>query len=137
MTPDDTWDCSLWPPSTAALRDSGTVKDGVAPPACLGGRHFLSCASGLQEDSRGGTWTGGVLIFGTRVLQKGDVTGDGVIDAVDASAVLSEYALTSTDKPSSFNVEQVIAADYDNNTAVNAVDASLILAKYAENAVKH
>ena len=77
------------------------------------------------------------IIFGTRVLQKGDVTGDGVIDAVDASVVLSEYALTSTDKPSSFNVEQVIAADYDNNTAVNAVDASLILAKYAENAVKH
>ena len=77
------------------------------------------------------------IIFGTRVLQKGDVTGDGVIDAVDASTVLSEYALTSTDKPSSFNVEQVIAADYDNNTAVNAVDASLILTKYAENAVKH
>ena len=61
LTPDDTWDYSLWPPSTAVLRDNGTVKDGVAPPACLGGRHFLSCTSGLQEDSRGGTWTGGVL----------------------------------------------------------------------------
>ena len=60
LTPDDTWDCSLWPPSTAVLRDNSTVKDGVAPPACLGGRHFLSCASGLQEDSRGRTWTGGV-----------------------------------------------------------------------------
>ena len=45
----------------AVLRDSGTVKHGVAPPAFLEGRHFLSCASGLQEDSRGGTWTGRVL----------------------------------------------------------------------------
>ena len=44
----------------AALRDGGTVKDGVTLPACLGGRHFLSCASGLQEDAMGGTWTGGV-----------------------------------------------------------------------------
>lgn len=77
------------------------------------------------------------LIFGTKVFQKGDVTGEGVIDAVDASTVLSEYALTSTDRPSELNVEQVIAADYDNNDTVNAVDASLILSKYAENAVKH
>ena len=77
------------------------------------------------------------IIFGTKILQKGDVTGDGVIDAVDASTVLSEYALNSTDKPSSFNAEQIISADYDGNGAVNAVDASLILSKYAENAVKH
>lgn len=77
------------------------------------------------------------IIFGTKLLQKGDVTGDGVIDAVDASTVLSEYALISTDNPSSLNAEQVISADYDGNGAVNAVDASLILSKYAENAVNH
>ncbi|WP_303823991.1 leucine-rich repeat protein [Ruminococcus flavefaciens] len=77
------------------------------------------------------------LIFGTKILQKGDVTGDGVIDAVDASTVLSEYAMTSTDNPSSLNVEQVISADCDGNGEVNSVDASLILSKYAENALKH
>ena len=77
------------------------------------------------------------LIFGTRIFQKGDVTGDGVIDAVDASTVLAEYALISTNNPSSFNVEQNISADYDGNGTANAVDASLILAKYAENAVNH
>jgi len=29
-------------------------------PSMDGGRHFLSCTSGLQEDSRGGAWVGGV-----------------------------------------------------------------------------
>ena len=77
------------------------------------------------------------IIFGTRICQKGDVTGDGIIDAVDASAVLTEYALISTGSPLSFNAEQNIAADYDDNGTANAVDASLILEKYAENAVKH
>lgn len=77
------------------------------------------------------------LIFGTKILQKGDVTGDGIVDAIDASAVLTEYALFSTDSPLSFNVEQNISADYDGSGTANAVDASLILEKYAENAVKH
>ena len=30
-------------------------------PAWVGGCHFLSCASGLQEDSRGGAWVGRIL----------------------------------------------------------------------------
>ena len=61
----------------------------------------------------------------------GDVNGDGMVDAVDASLILSEYASLSTGKPRKFNKEQETAADVDENGMTDAVDASLTLAYYA------
>lgn len=61
----------------------------------------------------------------------GDIDGSGIVDAVDASAILSEYALLSTSQPSSFTAEQSAAADVNADGSVDANDASVILAYYA------
>lgn len=64
----------------------------------------------------------------------GDVDGNGVVNAVDASLVLSEYANTAVGKPVSFTFYQLTTGDFNSDGSVNAVDASLILALYAKNA---
>lgn len=64
-------------------------------------------------------------------VKKGDINGDGFTDAVDASAVLAEYARMSSDKSPSFTSEQKQAADWNGDGFTDAVDASGILAEYA------
>ncbi|MBR6996949.1 MAG: leucine-rich repeat protein [Ruminococcus sp.] len=64
-------------------------------------------------------------------VTKGDTDGSGAVDAVDASAVLSYYALISTDHDGGFSPRQKLAADVDHDGSVNAVDASSILSYYA------
>ncbi|MCR4639485.1 leucine-rich repeat protein [Ruminococcus sp.] len=61
----------------------------------------------------------------------GDVNDDGSINAVDASSVLSYYAMISTKKDGGFTDEQKKAADVNHDGAINAVDASCILSYYA------
>lgn len=60
----------------------------------------------------------------------GDPNGDGRINAVDASEILSVYARTSTDKTKPKG-EELEYGDVDRNDAVNAVDASYVLSYYA------
>ena len=61
----------------------------------------------------------------------GDVNDDGKLNAVDASIVLTYYAMTSTNQNGDFTEAQKKAADLDNNGDINAVDASYILSYYA------
>ena len=65
-----------------------------------------------------------------KTVSLGDPNGDGAINAVDASIMLSNYAryATSADKPTA---EELAAGDVDKNGAVNAVDASNVLSFYA------
>lgn len=65
----------------------------------------------------------------------GDVDGNNVIDAIDASYVLSEYAKKATSQPSDFTEVQELAADVNGDSVVDAVDASFILSYYAYTAV--
>ena len=60
----------------------------------------------------------------------GDVNNDSHINAVDASSVLSYYAMVSTNKNGGFNDNQKAAADVHDGL-INAVDASCILSYYA------
>ena len=60
----------------------------------------------------------------------GDITGNGIIDAVDASMILAMYAALSTGKGDPTE-EEVKICDVDGNGEVNAVDASKVLAYYA------
>ena len=68
----------------------------------------------------------------------GDVNFDGVVDCLDASLALAEYAIIST----SFNDEHILTktqqevADVDKNGAINAIDASFIMSAYANSASK-
>lgn len=61
----------------------------------------------------------------------GDINGDKMIDAVDASLILQEYALISTGNDFTFTDNQKSVADINNDSLIDAVDASLILQYYA------
>ena len=69
-------------------------------------------------------------------IVKYDLDHNGVVNAVDASIVLTEYANTSTGKQSSFNETEKWIADFDYDKVINAVDASSILSYYAQASVK-
>ena len=62
-----------------------------------------------------------------------DVNFDGVINAVDASMVLVEYAKTSAGNEPTFTHTQAYVADTDYDGQVTAVDASRILKTYSLN----
>ena len=62
----------------------------------------------------------------------GDINGDKVIDAIDASLALTEYAAISTNQPSTFTTdEQKVAADVNGDTIIDSIDASYILSYYS------
>lgn len=61
----------------------------------------------------------------------GDVDKNGKVDSVDASAVLKNYAETSTGQKSSFNEKQTEVADVNKDGIIDSVDASKMLAYYA------
>lgn len=72
----------------------------------------------------------------TYLKNLGDVVQDGVIDAVDASMILSAYAKTSVGSETGLTDEQENNADVDRNGAVDAIDASLVLNYYARHAIE-
>lgn len=61
----------------------------------------------------------------------GDLNGDGLIDTVDAAAVLIEYAKLSTGNIGSFDENHKKSADLNKDGYTDSVDASLILMYYA------
>lgn len=64
--------------------------------------------------------------------KKGDVTGDKVINAIDAAEVLTYYAYMQTSGSSAyFNDGQKTAADVNDDGVIDAIDASVILSHYA------
>ena len=62
----------------------------------------------------------------------GDVNNDKKVDSRDASAVLREYAASSSKAGGSFTNEQKKAADINKDSKVDARDASMILVFYAQ-----
>ena len=69
--------------------------------------------------------------IGSDTISVGDPNGDGVINAIDASSVLTYYALISTNQNGGYNGAQKKAADVNKDGVVNGVDASCILSYYA------
>lgn len=65
---------------------------------------------------------------------KGDVNNDGLIDANDASLILSAYSLSSTGADSGLNDDETFAGDVDSNGIVDSNDASAVLAYYSYSA---
>lgn len=62
-------------------------------------------------------------------LSLGDVNGDGYVNSVDASYVLSAYAAYSTDKDILTDAQKK-AADINEDGSIDSVDASAILSYY-------
>ncbi|MDE5620968.1 MAG: Ig-like domain-containing protein [Ruminococcus sp.] len=68
----------------------------------------------------------------TSAVQKfGDINNDGLVDTVDATAVLIEYAKLSASGKGTFTEVQTKNADIDYNGFVDSVDAAYILSYYA------
>lgn len=90
-------------------------------------------ASETTEKTENGTKVieTGLTLYIPETAVKGDVNDDGVINAVDASAVLTEYALIASGGGSTFNQKKKIAGDVNEDGTINAVDASKILKYYA------
>ncbi len=65
----------------------------------------------------------------------GDPTGDGIIDAVDASKVLKSYAVFSTGTESPAE-QELATSDITKDGLIDAVDASKILKYYAYTSTK-
>ncbi|MCM1133007.1 MAG: leucine-rich repeat protein [Ruminococcus flavefaciens] len=61
----------------------------------------------------------------------GDVNGDGMVDASDASNILNEYAKLSTGIASGFTKKQNIVGDMNSDGMIDAGDASAVLEIYA------
>ena len=64
-----------------------------------------------------------------------DVNSDRMVDAADATAVLSDYVQVSTGHNSSFSGTIRFVADFNNNGTIDAADATGILSLYAHNSV--
>ena len=65
----------------------------------------------------------------------GDVNDDGVIDGIDASTVLTDYALRSVGSQAILDEPHLDIADMTRDGIVNAIDATSILTLYANNSV--
>lgn len=67
----------------------------------------------------------------------GDVDGNNIIDARDASMTLTEYAWLSTEHDPTFTARQNKAADFNTDGIVDGTDATAILTYYARMSVEH
>ena len=70
------------------------------------------------------------IYFTVGEIPLGDIDGNYIINAVDASAILTEYVRAADDHTSALHGWQYRAADYDGNGIINAVDASAVLTIY-------
>ncbi len=68
-------------------------------------------------------------VAGTYVL--GNINGDTLIDANDATAVLADYSVSSTGGTSTLSENEQKAADVNADSKVDSTDASVMLAYYA------
>ena len=65
-------------------------------------------------------------------LESGDINGDNLIDAVDATAVSIEYAHLATGGESTLTDEQKKVADVNGDGLIDSVDSTYILRYYAK-----
>ena len=65
----------------------------------------------------------------------GDVTGDGKVDGIDASTILSAYAKSSVGKDMELTDKQKAIADVDGDKKIDGIDASILLSYYTYTSV--
>lgn len=75
--------------------------------------------------------TSKTVAFHLNASIEGDVTGDGVVDGMDATAVLTAYAKDSVGKETGLTDKQMEIADVNGDKVVDGMDATLLLTYYA------
>lgn len=109
----------------------GTSKYGEIPPLFTNAE-FDEKGTAMQEYIfSGGSYAGKLEVIENPPYKLGDVNNDSLVDAVDASLILGEYALLSSSKEGEFDERQKAAADVNHDSLIDAVDASAVLAYYA------
>ena len=83
--------------------------------------------TGDNTDYKKNTFT---LNFKNTSALLGDVNGDGILNSVDASAILTYYAILMTEQTPTMKFDTSVA-DYNGDGIINAIDASAILTYYA------
>lgn len=66
-------------------------------------------------------------------IKRGDINGDGLIDASDASRILQVYSELSVSHTSDLDEAITILGDYNNDGRIDAEDASSVLKLYTTN----
>ncbi|MCM1506030.1 MAG: dockerin type I domain-containing protein [Ruminococcus flavefaciens] len=72
-----------------------------------------------------------VVSYAEENISKGDINGDGFVDAVDATLILTEYTALSTSGISTFSDIQKVSADINKDGFIDACDSTLVLGFYA------
>lgn len=62
----------------------------------------------------------------------GDITGDGLVDSIDATFILQTYANISTGENLPLNEKQTKICDINKDSFIDALDATYVLIYYAE-----
>lgn len=120
---------------TVTYTDTFTVPDGNDNPDSFMQFEYVFTADEIYtgsswDISENGSQKNITVHFGA--YTKGDVNGDGFIDAVDATSVLVEYAGNSTGGSGTFTERQKLSADVNDDGFIDAVDATQILVYYAQ-----
>ena len=86
---------------------------------------------GLTADNIGSYSAGVGFDARPYVINRGDTNGDYILDARDASDILSVYAELSTNSSTVLSAEEKAVMDVDGDGKVDSADASKILSYYA------
>ncbi|WP_303838042.1 leucine-rich repeat protein [Ruminococcus flavefaciens] len=109
--------------------ENGEPTEKRVPCTCYGykGSTLEKLANESTAKSAGFTF---VALDAEKTVSLGDPNGDGKINAVDASIILSNYARfsTSDEKPTA---DETASCDVNKDGKINAVDASTVLTYYA------
>ena len=77
-----------------------------------------------------------ITITQTMKYEKGDANMNGVVDGVDASLILTHYALISAGKIGLIDGEAEVYSDFNEDGTIDGRDASAVLSEYAQKSVE-
>ena len=133
----DTETLKLYPVSGAEITLDGQQIDNYSLTQTIGVKYGLTVLimELKQENALDNTVKVKIIRAADGDYEMGDANGSGVVDGIDASLVLTHYALLSTGKEGIVVNELLAYADYDENGVVDGRDASMILSYYAQQSV--
>lgn len=119
-------------PAQCTIRN---INDGAAEISLFDEEGQLLEMYSVSTNTANGTDQNGRYVYlldpGSEDMNMGDVDGDGVIDATDASAVLTIYAANQTGEPLILTDREQTAANVNGDQYIDATDASAILSYYS------
>ena len=121
---------------TAVYNETFTIPDGNDNPDSFKDITYTftidSEYSGNEWEILSETETNKNILLHLNSYLRGDVNGDNLIDAVDATQIQEYYAIVSTGGEGNFNERQKLSGDVNFDNLIDAVDATQVQQYYAE-----